>query len=161
MEKIERGQRKYFKQIGIDSYQTLACSDFEWACDECLHSGKAIPANPEAQENACEKKLSYSDEVKICQKCGSEFLFSKNEKKTWYESYRFHLDSTPVNCLKCRREVREVRAENKILSDTLKKGEKGLSVSDLNRVKYIYQKWDKPEKVSFYKALIKKASAKR
>ena len=156
LDKYERSLYKYYKELGIDVYQTLIESDFEWACDECLLEKKAVLANPLLQENAFSVNLAYSDQSVNCRKCGVDFRFTKEEKRKWYETYKFHLDSAPVNCSNCRREIRQLKAENKLLSDILGMEKSDVTLAQWQSVVEIYRKWDKPEKAKIYDALIKK-----
>lgn len=60
-----------------------------------------------------------------CRKCGSEFAFSAAEQKTWYEKYRFWIDSVPVECVRCRSKTRDLVALHKRLSRVLAVEPKG------------------------------------
>ena len=156
LDRYERSQYKYYQELKVDSYQTLIDGDFEWACDDCLQSKKAVLASPLLQDTASSVNLAYADQNSKCRKCGSDFKFTKEEKRKWYETYKFHLDSTPVNCLNCRRQIRQLKAENKILSSILSKEKENVTLAEWQTVVDIYRNWDKPEKAKFYDAVIKK-----
>ena len=156
LEKHERRLYRHYKELGIDSYQTLIHNDFEWACDECIQNNKAILANPALQESAWGVNLAYSDDQLTCRKCGTDFTFTKEEKRQWYETYKFNLDSIPVNCFRCRKEIRQLKAENKIISDILQKHATDVTREEWLSVIDVYRKWDKPEKVKFYEAVLRK-----
>jgi hypothetical protein len=80
---------------------------FQWACDECLDSGKALPGDWKIQKWADHNPfLVYYDIHKKCKTCGKDFVFSKNEQRYWYEELKFRVQSECVNCLDCRREIR-------------------------------------------------------
>jgi hypothetical protein len=155
-EKYEQRQYKYYKELDIDSYDTLTENDFEWACDECLDKNRAILANPLIQESAFSVNLAYCDQNFTCRKCGLDFLFAKEEKRKWYETYKFRPDSAPVHCLTCRRAIRELMAENKLLSDILAMEKSAVTISQWQTVVEIYKKWGKVEKTKFYQKVIKK-----
>jgi hypothetical protein len=156
LEKIERKEFKHYKEWGIDPYNSFIGDNFEWACDTCLNEKKAILANPGLQTFVWSPNLAYFDSEKVCRTCGKDFKFTKEEKQLWYEKLKFWMDSEPVNCLQCRRELRVLKAENKILSGILQKAEKEITVDELKTVADIYRKWDKPEKVKFYEAMTRK-----
>ncbi|WP_442909639.1 zinc-ribbon domain containing protein [Hydrogenophaga sp.] len=41
-----------------------------------------------------------------CSDCGTEFLFSKEEQRIWYEEYKLPIFARAVRCLACRRRLR-------------------------------------------------------
>ncbi len=156
MTKLEKKTYKYYKELKIDSYGTFIDSDFEWACDACLDSKKAIKANLSSQDSSSPQHFAYFDTSLTCRKCQAMFIFSKDEKKFWYEGLKFRTESIPVNCTNCRKEVRQLKLENKTLSDILKKEEKELSKEELNEIVNIYAKWQKTEREKYFRSLLKK-----
>jgi hypothetical protein len=48
----------------------------------------------------------YLDIERICLQCQATFVFGAQEQKFWYETLRFHLNSTAVRCTACRRQKR-------------------------------------------------------
>jgi hypothetical protein len=48
----------------------------------------------------------YVDQEKRCAQCGADFVFSATEQKFWYETLKFHFDSTAIRCAACRRRRR-------------------------------------------------------
>ena len=156
MEKIDRAAYKNYKELGVDTYSSFIDSDFRWACDLCLQTKKAIEGNPNLQNYCWNPNYAYYDADKNCRTCNSEFVFTKEEKKYWYESLKFWIDSEPVNCVSCRREIRQLKVENKILSGILKKEEKEISTKELEKVVKIYSKWQMEQKAKYYKSIIKK-----
>lgn len=155
-EKAERFELKHYKELKIDTYDNFIECDFEWACDACLNEKKAIPANPKQQVYAWNPNLAYADKNLTCRTCCGNFMFTKEEKLLWYEKLKFWIDSEPVNCLKCRRQLRLLKSENKTLSEILKKDKSQLATEELKTVADIYRKWDKVDKVKYYEALLKK-----
>ncbi len=156
LEKLERKANKHFKELNIDTYYSFVDSNFEWACDMCLKDNKASLANPGLQTYAWTPNLAYYDKALTCRTCSADFKFTKEEKQLWYEKLKFWGDSEPIKCLKCRRQVRYLKIENKILSDILKKDENEISIDELKTVSEIYRKWDKIEKAKVYDAIFKK-----
>jgi hypothetical protein len=48
-------------------------------------------------------KRVYADEARRCVLCDAEFTFGAEEQRFWYETLRFHFDSTAIRCPACRR----------------------------------------------------------
>src|SRR5690349_12571086 len=71
-------------------------NNVRWACEDCLRSGRAIVANP-ARQLYCDWSpyLAYFDKSGVCTKCGSEFIFPKEEQRYWYEELGFWVQSYP------------------------------------------------------------------
>lgn len=156
LEKLESASLKQYKELGFESFTSFINSNFSWACDSCLQEGKATLANPALQETPWTPHLAYFDSNLNCYKCQKEFVFSKEEKKIWYESYKLPLNAEPNNCLDCRRAIRLQKNQNKELSDILQKKENQLTTEELAIVIRIYEDWGKTEKVKFYQSLQKK-----
>ncbi|MBA3037821.1 MAG: hypothetical protein FP814_15185 [Desulfobacterium sp.] len=60
----------------------------------------------------------FINEDKTCVQCGQDFVFSAKEQKYWFESLKFHFDSTAIRCPKCRKLRRSVKALNAQLEIT-------------------------------------------
>lgn len=157
-EKTEKQKYKHYKELKLDQYTygSFIDSNFEWACDSCLENKKAIIANPELQETPWIPHLVYIDTPLICNKCKLEFLFRKEEKKIWYESYKLSLNAQPNSCLECRRKTQKQKSENKIISEMLKKSEIEIADNELEVVVEIYTSWNKMEKVKYYQSILNK-----
>lgn len=136
--------------------QSFLGADFEWACDTCLSSGKAVLAIPEKQVTSGYPNLGYSDTEYECSTCTKPFLFKKEEKQLWYEQLEFSIHSTPNNCTTCRAVIRKKKVENQQLSILLKRPEKELTIQELEQIISIYTIWEKPGRVSYFKSLLKK-----
>lgn len=82
-----------------------------WACNRCLSQGRAIAAHPERQNVAAFPDsypyLAYYDFTKHCSDCGSDFLFSAQEQRYWYEILKFPVVVDANQCRDCRRKRRE------------------------------------------------------
>ena len=152
----DRVHYKYYNELDINTYSSFMNSDFSWACDSCLDKKKAIKGHPNLQNYCWDPHFAYFDSNKICRKCNVEFVFGKEEKKFWYESLKFWHSSEPVNCVNCRKDIRQYKTENKILSDILRKKEEDITLIELEKVVEIYMNWDLEEKAKYYQSMIKK-----
>ena len=155
-DKLDSIQYKNYKGLEDNSYHSFVNSNFDWACDICLDTKMAIVANPSLQNFCWNPNYSYYDTKHQCRTCKSDFIFSKEEKKYWYETLQFWIDSTAIHCVECRKEKRELKKENTTLSSILKKEEKEISIEELESVIDIYTKWEKTERTKYYQALLKK-----
>lgn len=99
--------------------------------------------------------LAYFDSKRVCRKCNINFFFTKEEKTFWYEKLKFILDSHPLNCISCRKNIRILKKENTLLSILLKKPESELNLEDLNTIILVYSAWGKTEKVKYYTSMLK------
>jgi hypothetical protein len=70
----------------------------------------AVRANAEKQNCSICPRYWCVDAVFPCERCNSEFIFSAAEQRTWYEEYRFWVDSLPKHCLACRQKLRKLKA---------------------------------------------------
>lgn len=158
LKKIERQEFKYYKELQLDqyAYASFIESDFEWACDNCLETKKAILASPGSQETSWTPHLTYSDSKLFCYSCKKDFLFKKEEKKAWYESYKLPINAKPNNCLDCRQNIRKLKLENKILSEILKKTETEITNKELEKIIETYALWDKMDKAKYYQSILNK-----
>lgn len=156
MEKTERLQYNHYKDLKIDIYNSFIDSNFDWACDICLEDAKAIKANPSLQNYSWNPNCAYYDSQLKCRSCNSDFKFGKEEKKYWFEGLKFWIDSVPVHCVNCRREIRQLKLENTMLSDILKKEATDISSNELETVIEIYTKWEKEEQAKYYQAILRK-----
>ena len=158
MEQQEKVQFKLPIELQLISYQKFVNNHLTWACDGCLKSKKALLARPSFQTHSPigEPHYAYFDSRFTCRTCKEKFVFSKEEKQYWYEKLQFWVFSTPVNCASCRKEIRELKAENTTLSDLLRKQEGDLTQEELETVRGIYEKWGKEDKVNYYTAVLRK-----
>jgi hypothetical protein len=70
----------------------------------------AVRSNPDKQNCSICPRYWYVDAFFLCDRCGSEFVFSAGEQRLWYEQYGFWVDSIPRHCVSCRRELRDLKA---------------------------------------------------
>jgi len=126
-------------------------SHFEWACDNCIDEGNAIKSDVDKQ-NFCDYPpyLMYYNKIKECEKCESNFTFSKEEQKYWYEELKFWVQSTPRKCKDCYKAIRETNDKNTELSMLLKYGSENLNSKNLYRIAEIYKEMGKEERMKMY-----------
>ena len=55
--------------------------------------------------------LFYVDREFNCRDCGSDEIWTAKQQKWWYEIIKGHIDSTAVRCRRCRKALREQKAE--------------------------------------------------
>lgn len=136
----------------------LRKQEFSWACDNCIESGKAIEADIEKQLY-CDNPphLAYFDQERICDQCGTEFIFSKGEQKHWYETLGFWVQSVPNLCFKCNKERKEARNINTELSNLMQHLD-FKNPAELFRISDLYIRMGKPLKAKHYSTLAQKAA---
>lgn len=158
LEKFEKKDFKQYKELQLEqhTYASFIDANFAWACDNCLETKKAVLATPGLQETPWMPHIAYFDTQLDCYLCKREFLFKKEEKKVWYESYKLPINAQPNNCLDCRRSTRKQNSENKNISQILKKSEIEITNLELEVVVRIYTSWDKMEKAKYYQSILNK-----
>lgn len=163
LEKIEKQEFKHYKELQLDQYTygSFIDSNFEWACDNCLEKKRAILTIPGLQETPWTPHLAYFGTQLKCYSCKKEFIFTKEEKKAWYESYKLPINAQPNNCLDCRRKSQKQNSENKTISEILKKSEIEITDTELEEVVRIYTSWDKMEKAKYYQSILNKRNMKK
>lgn len=72
-----------------------------------LDYATAIRADITSQEYSVCPRHWYIDARFRCGVCNAEFLWSANEQKAWFETYRFWVDSRPTLCRDCRAKRRD------------------------------------------------------
>ncbi len=80
---------------------------FFWGNLELDYSS-AVKADTSRQKDCSFPRDWYVTATFRCIHCGVIFSFTTDEQKTWYEEYKFFVDSRPVRCLHCRRELRHL-----------------------------------------------------
>ncbi|MCU0391286.1 MAG: zinc-ribbon domain-containing protein [Thermoflexibacter sp.] len=130
---------------------------FQWACDDCLNSQKAIIANPEIQ-TYCDYPpyLAYFDIEKKCTVCGENYIFSAEEQKFWYEELKFFVQGESKSCVKCRQKKRHKNNLTSELSSLLK-DKHNLNQKQLLRIAEIYGKLGRVDKQTYFIRLATKA----
>ena len=68
----------------------------------------AIRANTAVQDCSVCPRHWYIDARFRCPDCGADFLWSAQEQKAWFETYRFWVDSRPRHCRDCRAKHRNI-----------------------------------------------------
>lgn len=137
--------------------QRLKQGHFEWACDHCLETGRAIEGKV-AEQTFCDNPpyLAYLDKKKNCETCSKNYIFSKEEQKFWYEELKFWVQSTPKNCQACRKEIRNKKNLNTKLSKLIKHADLK-DANQLIEISQLYFEMGKVEKGKKYATLAKKA----
>lgn len=155
--KMDEINRRDFPNLkGLNSYDSFVNADFNWACDLCLKTKKAIQANPGLQVTSGDRHLAYFDISFNCEVCHTKSIFSKDEMAVWYEKYQLPTHAQPNTCLTCRRQIKEKNEQNTQLSTLLKKSEKELSKSELVDIVSVYADWGNEEKMKYYQSLVNK-----
>jgi hypothetical protein len=69
----------------------------------------AVRGDIEKQNCSVMPRYWYIDAVIRCRQCDDHFVFSAAEQKLWYEDYFFWVCAYAVRCLKCRRQIHDVK----------------------------------------------------
>lgn len=139
-----------------------------WACDECTRKDLVLLADLEKQEYLdWPPYFVYLEKERECRTCGSEFLFSKEEQKFWYETLGFWVQSEAVNCKECRADIRKRRDRIREAQKELQEISPNLnfdSIEQLENVIELYKITESHNKVKQYtdrlNKLIKQRSRK-
>lgn len=160
------GRQRYFSEIrkSVEVYKEIYKVNkkgliqlwfrthvFEWACDLCINEEKAITRNPKKVYGNEHDAVSFFDQVLTCSKCEKKFLFSKQEKKYWFEELKFYPLSHRKECFDCRKK----RRDNNRLSELLKEGNSNLESEEIEEIIEIYSRNGKEEKVRMYQNRLK------
>lgn len=123
---------------------------FLWACKPCLKAGAAIQGDLKKQSYGMGGPLlAYVSLTEVCDSCGTDFPFSAEEQKYWYETLGFHIDSYPKNCPTCRKVHREKIVAEERLGELLNQEGK-LSLEQLKEVQKIYEDLGREEKAELF-----------
>lgn len=153
---FERGLYEYYAMYQKDHFLSFVKSHFIWACDVCIRSEKAILTKPKLQNYRTTPYYAYFDTTRTCRSCNTKFVFSKEEKVFWFEELKFWIEAKPVNCLDCRKTIRQLKLENATLSEILKKDKAIITSVELVMVIDIYAKWQKEDRVKYYQSILRK-----
>lgn len=55
----------------------------------------------------------YIDKAYVCRDCGSEEVWTAKQQKWWFEIIKGDVNSTAIRCLRCRKVIRDQKAEQK------------------------------------------------
>ena len=69
----------------------------------------AVRADSGTQNCGVCPRYWYIDATFQCARCGSEFPFTAEEQRIWYEEYGFWVDAFPKRCAVCRRDLRRLK----------------------------------------------------
>ena len=65
-------------------------------------------------------RFFYFPRLRTCRRCGGVFIFSAREQKHWYEELKFYVDSTAVECVTCRKQKQQGKADLERYTEGLK-----------------------------------------
>jgi len=104
IESVERGRDSHHQFSGREIVH--------WACDDCIKKGLAFLGAPREQTyQDYYPYLAYFNELRICNECGKEYIFEKEEQKHWYEVLKFWVQSRPIYCKACYKKKRSQMPE--------------------------------------------------
>ncbi len=69
----------------------------------------ARKADVSRQNYSVAPRFWYVDVTYECRRCRKEFCFTATEQQAWFEEYAFFVDTRPVECEACRRELRRLK----------------------------------------------------
>ena len=78
-----------------------------------LDYGSAVKADVSKQNYTTCPRYWYIDATFICSRCSSEFCFSADEQRHWFEELGFYVDSLAKHCINCRRALRALKQYRK------------------------------------------------
>jgi len=142
----------------LDSYLDEDQEEWiRWSCDKCLVDGKSIMANPEKQNYTgfVFPYLVYFDIERICKACKSEYIYTKEEQRFWYEDISGFVWSRASKCIDCRKldqSYRRINTKLSYLINCLDESDK----DSLIEIIELYLKLEKTEKAKFYFSKLKK-----
>lgn len=142
-------------ELKRDLVQHLGNEEAVWACDYCFGAEKAIEADPSLIYFSGEYPLAHFDEEKDCEACQATFVFSKEEKKHWYEKLGFYFEATRKYCPSCQAKSNKGKTDQKRIS-TLLKTPSDLNKNELQEISQIYLRMGKEEKAKKYMTLARK-----
>lgn len=110
-------------ELREDPCRILACeghSNWFWACDDCLQSGRAIAADATKVNVSMGMPFAaYVDRPFRCEDCHADSMFSAAEQKHWFETLRFLIWVYPKQCAACRTKRRAKSRANDALAEAL------------------------------------------
>lgn len=134
---------------------SLKSHRFQWACNKCIHEGKAIKGDYQKQFFGMGLPIiAYTDLSRKCVNCDKDFIFSAKEQQYWYEEAGFILDSVPKTCLECRKRIRISKNKQKKVQELLKK--EILTQAEMMELRDFYENKGNIQKMNYYANLLKK-----
>ena len=136
---------------------------FHGAC--AIDYSTAIRANIAAQDYSVCPRHWYIDARFRCAKCGEDFLWSAREQQTWFETYRFWVDSLPTLCRDCRAKRRDAVELRKEYDASVGAARAGGTLAQKRRIIEIVDALDNyfgrvPHKLSEMREIFRKQLAK-
>jgi hypothetical protein len=94
----------------------------------------AVRANIDKQNYTVCPRHWYLDATFACQDCDALFTWTAEEQRTWFEAYRFYVDSRATRCATCRRNRRLLKALRQEYDRTVGDARAGGSVEEKKKV---------------------------
>lgn len=80
-----------------------------WNCKQ-LDFATALRADIGEQNYSVCPRHWYVDATISCAKCASDFCFTAEEQKNWYERQKFWISSFPKRCKNCQQKIRRQKS---------------------------------------------------
>jgi hypothetical protein len=131
-----------------------------------VHHETAVRARIEKQNYSVCPRHWYVDADFRCERCGSEFTWTANEQKAWFEDYFFWVDSQPCHCRECRGELRRLVELRKEYDANVAAARRAGAVDQKSRIVEIVSSLEKalgklPDKMTETKELFERQIRKR
>ena len=129
----------------------------KWACDDCIKKEKVLIGRPEQQNwtGFAYPFFTYNDEILKCENCDCEFLFSKEEKKFWYEDLKFIVWSYPKHCPACRKQIRAPKIKSKRLTELINNIDH-INGNEIEEIINIFLEYGNFNKAKYYLSVLRK-----
>ena len=125
-----------------------------WACMNCERNKRAVfPDYSKQNYGLGGPILFYITKEMSCDTCKTNFTFTAEDQRFWYEDLYFNYDSYPKNCLSCRKETRRKKALHQQLANLLHDDPK--TAEQMTAIAKVYQELGIEEKAALYSARAK------
>ncbi|NND68336.1 MAG: hypothetical protein HKN19_12180 [Halioglobus sp.] len=94
-----------------------------------LDYSSAIRADTARQNCSICPRYWYVDAYILCARCRSEFCFSAQEQRAWFEEHGFWIDSFARHCLGCRADLRSLKTIRKKYDALVRETMRGKDIS--------------------------------
>ena len=133
-----------------------------WACDICIEKERVIVGRPDQQNwtGFAYPFFTHNDELLKCESCDCEFMFSKEEKRFWYENLKFIVWSYPKHCSSCRRRIRAPRIKNNRLTELISNVDR-VTDNEVEEIIDIFLEYGNIDKAKFYLSVLRKRKPKQ
>lgn len=138
---MEQLGKQALLEPGMSAQALLQKHDIGWACDICIDNGVAELVDEQADHKSWYPYFSYYNTEKNCLWCGTEFTYTKEEKRYWFENLRFSFHAIPSHCESCKKELFEGTPEQERCDMLLEQGGKNLSKKEKEELSTIFKAW--------------------